>query len=166
MEYVANQEYYHEKTDGLWDELERLPLPNEPSYTRLRYHVVTATKYRDPVIVGEIEETIYSSFHNTAKEIECAILKMGGMPDHVHTVAAIRPKMPVSYFMRDVKKYASRAVNDKRLLELEGGFKWQTGYGAFTLWPFELSGVLDYVANQKQHHKNKDLWDEYEKIDE
>lgn len=163
IEYVAKQKDHHKNND-LWDELEKLPLPGEPSYTRLEYHVVTGTKHREPVIVGEIEETIYSSFHKTAQKKECVILKMGGIADHVHGVTTIRPTIRVSYFMRDVKKYASRAVNDKGLLE--GSFAWQDGYSAFTLWPFDLSGVLEYVENQKQRHRSNDLWDKYEKTAE
>jgi len=163
MTYVAYQKWHHQNKT-LWKVLEKLPLPNEPSYTRLRYHVISGTKHRESVIVGKIEKTIYHSFDETAKEQECVILKTGGIADHVHTVAAIRPKICVSYFMRDIKKYAARAVNDNDLLE--GGFTWQKGYGAFTVWPFDLSGVLDYVANQKQHHKEGTLWDEYEKMAE
>lgn len=163
IEYVAKQKDHHKNND-LWDDLEKLPRPGEPSYTRLRYHLVTATKSREPVIIGEIEETIYSSFYKTARNKACVILKIGGIADHLHTVAAILPRIRVSYFMRDVKKYASRAVNDKGLLE--GDFAWQDGYSAFTVWPFDLSGVLEYVQNQKQRHKMKDLWDEYEKIPE
>jgi REP element-mobilizing transposase RayT len=160
IRYVAYQKYYHEN-NKLWHELEKLSPPGEPSYTRLRYHLVTATKYREPLIVGRVEDIIYRTFHKRAKKLNCVLLKMGGISDHVHSVAAIRPKISVSDFMNDVKKNSSRKVNNKHLLE--GDFAWQKGYGAFTAWPFDLSLLLKYVINQKKHDKENNVWYDYEK---
>jgi hypothetical protein len=40
-------------------------------------------------------------------------------------------------------------------------FRWQGGYGAFSINPAEISVVVDYIAKQKIHHKNFTFQEEY-----
>ena len=132
------------------------------SYTRLRYHLVWATRGRSPVITPALEDVIYPALHNKAREHEARLLKIGGVQDHVHLVAAVRPMLALSTFVREVKTASSRAVNTSGLLE--GRFHWQRGYGAFTLNPLDLSGLLRYVANQKRHHAEGTVRAAYERL--
>jgi hypothetical protein len=41
-------------------------------------------------------------------------------------------------------------------------FKWQGAYGAFTLAKRDMSSVMVYIENQKQHHAGGQLWDDWE----
>ena len=40
-------------------------------------------------------------------------------------------------------------------------FQWQDGYGAFTVSKSHLPEVVDYVAQQREHHKHQTFQDEY-----
>ena len=40
-------------------------------------------------------------------------------------------------------------------------FYWQDGYGAFSVNPSEVEIVINYIANQKEHHCKKTFQDEY-----
>lgn len=40
-------------------------------------------------------------------------------------------------------------------------FYWQDGYGAFSVNPSEVDLVINYIANQKEHHKKKSFQEEY-----
>ena len=40
-------------------------------------------------------------------------------------------------------------------------FYWQDGYGAFSVNPAEIEKVINYIANQKQHHNKLSLQNEY-----
>ncbi len=134
------------------------------SYTRLRYHIITATKNREMIITPEVEALIYPALQ--AKALECGgkLFQVGGVEDHVHMVAALPPSVALAAFVRELKTASSRAVNKAGLLEER--FEWQRGYGAFTLNPLDLSTVLHYVANQKQHHAEGELWTSYERWEE
>jgi hypothetical protein len=44
-----------------------------------------------------------------------------------------------------------------------GAFRWQRGYGAFTLDPSRLSGILRYVAQQIAHLGAGTTWPRYER---
>lgn len=41
------------------------------------------------------------------------------------------------------------------------GFKWQDGYGAFTVSKSQVPDVIEYIKNQRQHHKKKTFQEEY-----
>jgi len=134
------------------------------SYTRLRYHIVTGTKNREMIITPALEEIIYPALQNKAMDNGGKLLRVGGVEDHVHVVAAIPPAIAVADFVREIKTGSSRAVNKSGLLDRP--FHWQLGYGAFTLNPFDLTEILQYVANQKKHHAERTLWPAYEKFTE
>ena len=39
-------------------------------------------------------------------------------------------------------------------------FKWQEGYGAFSIGQSQVPAVMKYIAGQKQHHAKQDFKDE------
>jgi len=43
-------------------------------------------------------------------------------------------------------------------------FKWQSGYGAFTLRKKDAKTVAAYILNQKQHHMDNNLIKDWEQI--
>lgn len=114
------------------------------------------------MISPAVEEIIYPAVQHKAQEHGARLLKIGGMPDHIHIVAAVPPTIALADFVRELKTASSRAVNKATILD--GRFNWQEGYGAFTLNPFDLTAVLEYVANQKQHHAANKLWPSFERL--
>jgi REP element-mobilizing transposase RayT len=40
-------------------------------------------------------------------------------------------------------------------------FYWQDGYGAFTVSPYEVDKISNYIANQEEHHRKKTYKEEY-----
>ena len=41
---------------------------------------------------------------------------------------------------------------------------WQDGYGAFTYSINERDIIIDYVKNQKEHHKSESFYDEFKRL--
>jgi hypothetical protein len=41
------------------------------------------------------------------------------------------------------------------------GFAWQEGYGGFTVSKSAVSGVEEYIRNQKEHHMHQDFRTEF-----
>jgi len=58
--------------------------------------------------------------------------------------------------VHDVKGASSRLVTTDFLGE--GGFRWQGGYGAFSVSPHDKKRVIQYIRNQKQHHAEGSVW--------
>jgi putative transposase len=45
-----------------------------------------------------------------------------------------------------------------------GGFLLATRYGAFSVSPGHISGLIDYINNQEEHHKNESFQDEFRRL--
>jgi putative transposase len=41
---------------------------------------------------------------------------------------------------------------------------WQDGYGAFTYSTKEKDTIIEYIKNQKEHHKKESFYDEYKRL--
>ena len=61
--------------------------------------------------------------------------------------------------LEEIKSHSSKWIktNDISLQN----FYWQDGYGAFSVNPSQVDTVIDYIANQKEHHRKKSFQDEY-----
>ena len=129
------------------------------AYTQLRYHFNTATKCRRRLILPEVELVLYPALYELGEQAGGKVLLVGGISDHVHLLAAVRPDIPLTYFMRDLKKESSKIV---RAAFPDLDFGWQDSFGAFTVDPMNMDGIAAYIRNQKQHHNEGDLWEKFE----
>jgi putative transposase len=65
-------------------------------YWRLYYHVVWATKNREPVIDEAMIAPIVQAIERTGREPGISVFAVGVMPDHVHVFAQIPPSLVVA----------------------------------------------------------------------
>jgi putative transposase len=86
-------------------------------------------------------------------------IQIGGMADHVHVAVALPPTLSVSDAVKQLKGGSSKWVKDA----FPGlkHFAWQDGYAAFTISKSNLSDVVAYVQNQREHHRVKTFQEEY-----
>jgi hypothetical protein len=71
------------------------------------------------------------------------------METHVHLALSIEPFVGISELIGDLKGASSREVNKEK------GYKaleWQRGFGVVSFGRKNLPMVLEYIANQKEHH--------------
>ncbi len=87
------------------------------------------------------------------------MLAINGMPDHIHLFFGMKPVQSVSKLISEVKSNSSRWINEKHFVR--GKFSWQEGFGAFSYGHSQLDDVIEYVMNQKQHHKKRSFKEEY-----
>ena len=50
---------------------------------------------------------------------------------------------------------------NKTFSEFKGTFRWQEGYGAFSVGKSNLQEVIKYIENQEEHHKSISYKEEY-----
>ena len=75
---------------------------------------------------------------------------IGGTSTHVHLVLQIEPFVCISELVGDLKGACSREINAR---ERHRALEWQRGFGVVSFGKKQLGWVLDYVANQKKHHR-------------
>ena len=132
------------------------------SYTRLRYHLVYATKGRKPLITAEVEKVIHRATIAEVLEFGGVVIAQGGIDDHQHVVAAIPPTIAICKAAGRMKAAGCKAVrNELKMPE----FEWQVGYGCFTLNAHDFARVCRYALEQKQRHDRHDLIEAWEQCE-
>ena len=76
----------------------------------LQYHLVWCTKYRKQVLKNGIDAECKKMLYGLAEEYKFKILAMEVMPDHIHLLLSIPPKMSVSGFMGYLKAKSSQMI--------------------------------------------------------
>ena len=56
------------------------------SYWRIFYHLIWATKQREPLLNERVEAMVYGVILNKAKELGIIIHAIGGVEEHVHVL--------------------------------------------------------------------------------
>ncbi len=87
------------------------------------------------------------------------MLAINGMPDHIHFFIGMKPSCCLSDLVREIKKSSNDFIKEKIFTRFK--FQWQGGYGAFSYSHSNLSNVIAYIMNQKEHHKKKTFKEEY-----
>lgn len=129
------------------------------SYTNLIYHIVFATKDRQPLITGERKIRLYEYLGGVIRNLGGVSLGINGMPDHTHVLAKLRADKALSDMLRDLKANSSGWMHD--VFPEMSGFAWQSGYGAFTVSASQVEKVQRYIAEQELRHSNRDFRDEF-----
>lgn len=125
-------------------------------YTQLYVHYVWATWERLPLIDPAIEPRLYGSMRTKCQEHGCAVVALGGIADHVHLLVRLATTITVARLVAEVKGASSHLMNHE--IHSRACFKWQNGYGAFTISKRAVPLVQAYVLNQKQHHAAGSLY--------
>ncbi|HLW67491.1 MAG TPA: transposase [Gemmataceae bacterium] len=120
------------------------------TYLSLHYHLIFATKNREPFIVPEWRPRLHEYLGGTIAGLGGFPQGIGGVADHVHLLVGLRATHCLADLMRELKKNASIWIHEQIGLPT---FAWQEGYAAFTVSPPARPAVQKYIANQEEHHR-------------
>ena len=94
---------------------------------------------------------------------KCHLYRINSEPDHFHMCVEVHPTIALSEFMQVIKQESSRWLKEHR--EWFPMFdSWGNGYAAFTYSVQDRPNVINYIKNQKEHHKKTSFKDEYEEL--
>jgi REP element-mobilizing transposase RayT len=132
------------------------------SYTNLLYHVVFATKGREPWLGDTWRPALCAYVGGVIRELGGIALIVNGMPEHIHILAKLRPDRSLSDVLRELKARSSAWVH--RTHPALKVFSWQTGYGAFTVSQSQAKPVHEYIENQETHHRVMPFSEEMQRL--
>ena len=132
------------------------------SFANLYYHIMFHTKYNAMAINVENERILYSYINGFCNNYGVKLLRLGGMPDHIHMLVNMPTTVSVSDFVKQLKVATSKMLyQDGHFPYFEG---WQNGSSAFTYAFKDIDMIINYIKGQKEHHKVFSFRDEYRKI--
>jgi REP element-mobilizing transposase RayT len=84
------------------------------------------------------------------------------MEDHIHIATDVRPAIALSDFVKDIKVASHDWIKREKIFpHFEA---WQEGYAAFTFSFRDKDRLIDYVKNQKEHHRKTTYKEELKKL--
>ena len=145
-----------------------------------KYHIVFIPKYRRKIIYNQYRSSLGEIFHRLCQYKGVEIIEGHLMPDHVHMLVSIPPRMSVASFMGYLKGKSALMMFDKNTnLKYKFGNKhfWSEGYYVSTIGLNEatikkyitlrdiLKGksalmMFDKHANLKYKFGNRHFWAE------
>jgi putative transposase len=128
-----------------------------PAATRseMYVHLVWSTWNRAPLLTPERTAQVYRAITRKCYALGCNPLAVGGIADHVHLLVRTPPRLSASALVKEVKGFSSWEANPQHGARAE--FRWQGGFGAFSLSRQQVERIRRYVLNQPAHHANGTL---------
>ena len=119
----------------------------------LKYHIVWITKYRKPILRGEIGKRVRELIRQTCASLDVYIVKGHVSKDHVHLLVSVPPNLSVSELVKRLKGRSSR-----RMLEEFGELRkvywgrhlWARGYFAASTGNVTDEIIAEYIEKQSQ----------------
>jgi len=132
------------------------------TYSKLYAHIVFTPKGRNSLITDSIRVPLHKYIYGIITEKKCYPVAINGTNDHIHILTGFPPTIALSDLIRDIKRSSSLFVNDR--LKSYHKFRWQEGFGVFSIGYRELDGLFNYILNQEEHHLKTTFRKEYMSI--
>ena len=121
----------------------------------IQYHLCWCTKYRYPVLRGEIGVQCRDLLRQIAMAREITVIRGALAPDHIHMLVAAPPTIAVCRLVQYLKGRSSCRLQDE-FPDLRkrywGQHLWARGYFCASVGAVDEDTIKKYIENQK--------WDE------
>lgn len=132
------------------------------TYTQLHIQLIFAVKYRRALIEESWENELQKYMTGIIQNKSHKMLQINNVTDHIHIFIGMRPDQSISSLVQLVKAESTNWINDNKLSKKS--FYWQEGFGAFSYSKSDVQRVINYIMNQKEHHKKERFLDEYKRL--
>ena len=123
-----------------------------------KYHIVFTPKYRRKIIYNKLRRDIVQTIKDLCKWKGIEIIEGKAMPDHIHILVKIPPKMSISNFMGYLKGKSAMMIFARHgNLKYKFGNNnfWSTGYYVSTVGLNEAT-IAKYIREQDTYDKMMD----------
>lgn len=132
------------------------------TYLSLRVHLVWATKDRRPWLDPEWRSRLFACAATIITRKGCRLLCAGAVTDHVHLYVEISATITIAKLVNTIKSNTARWIHHS--FPHRRDFRWQHGYGAFSISASNDASLRDYIRSQARRHGEKPAPDEYQSL--
>lgn len=129
------------------------------TYTSLLTHLIFSTKNRVPPLEADMREEVEKYICGVAKNIGITTIAINSVADHAHMLVKIPAALSVADAVGKLKSNSSRFIHAE--WANRSRFDWQDGYGAFSVSRSGVEALVQYIANQEEHHRKRTFQEEY-----
>ncbi|NCD41646.1 MAG: hypothetical protein EOL88_06085 [Bacteroidia bacterium] len=124
--------------------------------TRIRVHTILPVIDFLPLIDNQISEFILQSLHERLCALKCNPYSIKILPDHVHIVHELNPKIALCDVVQNIKGGSSHFVHQQESFTRR--FAWNNGSICFSLSSSdECNRVISTLSKQEEYHTNTSI---------
>ena len=133
------------------------------SLTVVYLHIVFSTKNRSPYLTDKgLRAAMHAYLAGTFEGLGSPARVVGGVDDHVHALCRFGRTLSIAELLKEAKRAGTGWAREQRP-ELSD-FRWQAGYGAFSVSPGDVDEVVAYIRDQEEHHRKDSFQDEFRRL--
>jgi len=114
----------------------------------LNYHIIFCPKRRRKILVGAVKERLEQLLRETCAEIDCEILALEIMPDHLHLFVSTVPQMAPNQITARLKGKSSRILRQEFPFLLKMPSLWTRSSFFSTAGNVTSETIKCYIENQ------------------
>jgi putative transposase len=131
----------------------------------IEIHLVWCTKYRKPILRGDIAIRFRAIARQECSELKVEVLSGVVAKDHVHILVSLPPQVAVSKLVQQVKgKSSYKLQREFKSLQREywGQKMWSRGYFACSTGNVDSAMIAAYIENHVDEDDSFQVVDELE----
>jgi REP element-mobilizing transposase RayT len=118
-------------------------------------HLVFSTREREKTLSNNMRNGVSSFLRNESVLQGFHVDSVNGYENHLHILYKQKLTEPISDTVKWFKGRSSKWINDN--YRLTKPFRWQTGYGVFSVSRQNLDKTWNYIYNQEKIHQKRSL---------
>ena len=130
------------------------------TFTSIYLHVVFATWNRRPFLTETLRPRVHAYLASTARSLGVNDVHAGGHADHVHLLGRFDPASAPSALIGQIKQATTHWLHEENVR----AFRWQRGFGAFSVSRDRVPVVVRYIQRQEEHHRKRTFREELETL--
>ena len=129
------------------------------SNSQIYIHYIFTVKGRNNFLSAVPKVQLQRFINSVIEKRKSIMVAINNVDDHMHILVRLNATYSVSRMIQEIKATSSKFINEKKWIR--GKFRWQGGYGAFSVSKSQLSKVIKYIDDQEVHHQILTFRDEF-----
>ncbi|MTK53359.1 IS200/IS605 family transposase [Paludibacter sp.] len=132
------------------------------SYRQILYHIVFCTYNHENALPETMHEDLYRYIWGIVKKRNCVLYRVNSTENHIHILSDLHSSISLADYIKEIKTATNRWIKESR--QCPSFISWADGYCALTYTYRDKEMILNYIKNQKEHHKKTNFEDEYKAL--
>ena len=130
------------------------------SLANILVHLIFSTKHREPWIHDDIRPNLNAYVVGILANHQSPSVATDSVRDHMHILLALSKNYSVAKIVEEIKTDSSSWMKSQGVRS----FRWQNGYGAFSIGQSQVTVVKKYIARQEEHHRKVPFQEEFRRF--
>ena len=129
------------------------------SLAQILVHLIFSTKNRECILADDVRTELHPYMATILRGLDCPAILINTVEDHAHLLFHLSKNQALCDVTEVLKKDSSKWIKRKGVAYRV--FRWQSGYGAFSVSQSNVAHVARYIQRQKEHHRKWTFQDEF-----